>query len=428
MSGEAAEVMIDKIKATVVDVVGHLLRLLNTLMRLLAEAVKVSAPVVRRLLFLSYKMFSSIMSKLKNAVSSKDQQVEGNKEGGEHAEVCKLSHFVSCMLRPQAKDSSPAEGSKTAADPVLAETPVKGETDKAGAVETPAKEVSDRRGKRHSSTPLTAPKGDSEPPTSPKKDASGEKAEGEGKKKKGGKKKKAAEEGKEENAAAPKAKAAPKKKAGKTEGKTDAELDKENETLAKDVEKATQKYRDQQAEIAKARRDKKDVISVAANLYQIAMGIEPKPRQARTDSFSIPQALMGDQTKRGAETARTAGSASRFSRQGSGAQGKPSFFPNSSGSQFARQNSNRIAGGGEKEADLNKLIKEAKAHQALLRKQSQAKLEGVDGGKPNPEEVRSRLRTGNTKSELEKAIKDAKELDMSYEAKLAEKKLNELKD
>ncbi|KAF4715968.1 hypothetical protein FOZ62_003147, partial [Perkinsus olseni] len=220
----------------------------------------------------------------------------------------------------------------------------------------------------------------------------------------------------------------------KGEDKTDAGLEQENANLAKEVEEATRKYRAQQEEIAKARREKKEVISVAAQLYQIAMGIEPMPRQARTDSFALPKPpSMGEQTRRGAETARTTGSAPRYTRQGSQQQqqqGQASFFMNSSGGQVPTRRASNVTrpSGVDKEADLNNLIKEAKAHQALLRAKSQTKLEGENGGKPSPEEVRGRLRTGNTKQDLEEAIKEAKELDMSYEAALAEKKLKELKE
>ncbi|KAF4720830.1 hypothetical protein FOZ62_002226, partial [Perkinsus olseni] len=140
---------------------------------------------------------------------------------------------------------------------------------------------------------------------------------------------------------------------------------------------------------------------------------------------------VGEQTRRGAETARTTGSAPRYTRQGSQQQqAQASFFMNSSGGQVPTRRASNVTrpSGADKEADLNNLIKEAKAHQALLRAKSQTKLEGENGGKPSPEEVRSRLRTGNTKQDLEEAIKEAKGLDMTYEAGLAEKKLKGLKE
>ncbi|KAF4663239.1 hypothetical protein FOZ61_001811 [Perkinsus olseni] len=445
--------ILEEVKGKLVIGLHYLLRFLHACAKILRLAVVVSTPVLRRLLFLSLKMFSSIISKLKNVVSSKDQ--------GEAAEGERI----------RDTPGTPAEASGAPA--VHVEAPVEsGETEEGKTtVETPAKEISDKKGKRHSTTPLTAPKGDREPPRTPKKDepAPGEGAgqarpmsksdvtggggegAGEGRpgmksddveagekkgKKRGGKKKKAAdatgETAEKAVAAAPKTKAVPKKKAGKGEDKTDAGLERENANLAKEVEEATRKYRAQQEEISKARREKKEVISVAAQLYQIAMGIEPMPRQARTDSFALPKPpSMGEQTRRGAETARTTGSAPRYPREGSQQQrAQASFFMNSSGGQVPTRRSSNVTrpSGADKEADLNNLIKEAKAHQALLRAKSQTKLEGENGGKPSPEEVRGRLRTGNTKQDLEEAIKEAKELDMSYEAGLAEKKLKGLKE
>ncbi|EER05909.1 hypothetical protein Pmar_PMAR011967 [Perkinsus marinus ATCC 50983] len=158
-------------------------------------------------------------------------------------------------------------------------------------------------------------------------------------------------------------------------------------------------------------------------------GIEAKPSRARTDSITLPSLpSAGEQTKRGAQTARALGSASRSSRRGSQqGQGQPSFFMNNAGGQPRRGSVPNRPTGADK-ADLNQLIKEAKARQALLRAQSQTKLEGDSGGKTDPEEVRSRLRTGRTRQELEAAMNEAKELGMTYEATLAEKKLEGMKE
>ncbi|EER09133.1 Cylicin-2, putative [Perkinsus marinus ATCC 50983] len=343
-------------------------------------------------------MFSSIFSKLKSAVSFKDPEEAA---GGERV------------------------GSTPVVPAQLVESPMGDKHTEKEAEATPEKEISDKKGRRHSTTPVAAPKGDSEPVETPNKSPAAKLAEmatgggdegaevKKGKKRRGKKKKTDTSERSIEEQAAGAAKAVPKKDGGSGKEKTDAELEKENAKLMAEITKVTRKYRTQQEEIAKANRERKAALSVAAQLYQIGMAIEPEPPRARTDSFALPKLpAMGEQTRRGAETARVSG----YSRRESQQQGQSHFLMEGSDAK-------RSSTADRPTTDLNHLIKEAKARQALLRAQSQTKLAGDSSGKSNPEDVRSRLRTGNTKQDLEAAIKEAKDLGMTYEVTLAEKKL-----
>lgn len=63
---------LDEVKRALLTGLRYLLGFLHACAKILQQAVVVSTPVIRRLLFLSLKMFSSIISKLKSAVSSKE--------------------------------------------------------------------------------------------------------------------------------------------------------------------------------------------------------------------------------------------------------------------------------------------------------------------------------------------------------------------